>query len=175
MLRAIGLMLLLASPAFAGAPEEPWDPAPTGRFREIWPVNEQADAALVDELGDGFAVYHGDHFSIAHDADQAGARYRGAILESVYSAFTGFFSDAGFSLDLPKSLLPVVLFPTRDAFRAHLAEVGLSEQVDGLYVHAANRAYFFKGANRSEGRDVSRTTLRAMGFNRIKGATAAGV
>jgi hypothetical protein len=41
---------------------------------------------------------------------------------------------------MPDALLPVVLFPTRSAFRAHVGDVDVSDRVDGLYVEATNRA-----------------------------------
>jgi hypothetical protein len=153
--------MLLAMPSLAAPPEAPWDPEARARFRAIWPVDEAADAALVEELGGGFEVHHSDHFAVAHARNEAAARYRSQILESTYAAFTTFVSESGLPLEIPDALLSVVLFPTRSAFRAHVGDVDVSDRVDGLYVEAANRAYFFHGASRSEGREASRAARRA--------------
>lgn len=155
---ATAAALLIAVPA---APfQEPWNAAPSGRFREIWPVNSAADAALTAELGGGFAFHHSDHFSVAHANDESGARYRAEILESVYAAFTAFFSESGVELALPDALLPVVLFPTRFDFFAHAGE-GLPDDVSGLYLAGPNRAYFYEGGRRKEATEMLRRAHHA--------------
>jgi hypothetical protein len=131
------------------------EPSATGRYREILPIDKEADAALATELGGTYEFVHTDHFSIAHAGDEAGARYRGEILESLYASFAIFCEEQGLAIEIPKALLSVTLFPTRQTFLAHTKGLALSKQVEGVYLRSANRAYFFDAVRREKVRDVS--------------------
>ena len=157
---ACGVLCVLAGSRALSEPPLPWNPSPPGAFREIWPVDLEADAALRGELGPGYITLHMDHFSLTHAGRDELARYRGEILESVYAAFVLFFDTNGFALEKPDSLLQTVFFQTRAELIRHLATSDLPASVEGLYRPDVSRAYFFDTLGRSQNRDVSEA-LRA--------------
>ncbi len=148
-------LLALVDSRAGSEPAPPWNPSPPGAFREIWPADLAAEAALRAELGPAYTTLHTDHFSLTHASRVELARYRGQILESVYAAFVLFFDSNGFSLERPDALLQTVFFQTHAELAEHLAMDDLPPNIEGLYRPDVSRAYFFDTLGRTQNRDVS--------------------
>ncbi len=140
----------------AGEAPLPWNPRPAARFREIWPVDKSVEATLLDEVGTHYTTFHTGHFAVTHASQIETAKFRGELLESVYSSFTLFFDSHGFDLMIPPALLQTIFFRTREEFILHLAIPNLSNEVSGLYRSDLSRGYFFDTLGRHESRETNK-------------------
>ena len=109
------VLLLFATSAARGEEDGAWEPTPPASFQPGLPADTEAEAALDEALGGGFAFLRTDHFSIAHRGDELGARYQGEILESTYAAFTLFLDGLGVRLKPADALVAVALRPRQAA------------------------------------------------------------
>ncbi len=153
---ALAICLMFSLVVAAGEGALPWNPRPAESFRENWPVDQSVEARLLRDIGAEYTTFHTGHFAVTHASQTEAAKFRGDLLESVYSSFVVFFAGHGFDLEIPSALLQTIFFRTREEFVLHLGAPNLSDDVSGLYRGDLSRGYFFDTLGRSQDRELNK-------------------
>ena len=101
---------------------------------------------LLAQLPQGFQVYkRPKHFVIAHNTSQAYARWCGALLERLHTAFINYWDRKGFDVSAPDTPLVVLVFADRASFNRYARrEIGVAaDSVIGYYSLTTNRICIF--------------------------------
>ena len=108
------------------------------------PYQDHAAQSMLDEMGDGFNFLRTQHFRIAYSCSYDYADMCGELLEEVYRKFIAFFQQRNFDPAPLTDRLEVILFDTRDAFRAYTQTIQPSlVQSNGFYLSDTGRSYFY--------------------------------
>ena len=79
-------------------------------------AGEELAAALVAELGGGYACLQTEHYVICTDAGDEYAQWCGRLFERLLAAFAGYWRERGVELSRPEFPLPVIVFRSRERY-----------------------------------------------------------
>ncbi|TWU46298.1 hypothetical protein Poly51_56940 [Rubripirellula tenax] len=117
---------------------------------ELVPIDkDQAAKRLLDELGDGFAVYQTQNYVILYNGDERYARQVGGLFEKLHRGFFTFWKNQRWELPEPEFPLVAVVLRDHQAFLSHAGnEIGTrAESVIGYYNLATNHMTTFNVPN----------------------------
>jgi len=127
--------------------------------------NELA-AALLKELPPGFETYETKHYVICFNTSRAYAQWCGSLFERLYTGFTNYWSNRGFTPTEPEHPLVAFVFADRASY-ARYARVELNDAVDsiiGYYSLRTNRMTMYDltgtagtSADRGSAAQIART------------------
>lgn len=108
------------------------------------PYQDNAAQSMLDEMGGRFNLLRTQHFRIAYSCSYDYADLCGELLEDVYRKFIAFFQQRNFDPAPLTDRLEVILFDTRDAFRAYTQTIQPTlVQSSGFYLSETGRSYFY--------------------------------
>jgi hypothetical protein len=99
---------------------------------------EEAGAATLKRLPDGFEVYSTAHYVICHNTSRAYAQWCGALYERLYTGFISFWTHKGITLHEPKLPLVCVVFADQDAYD-RFARDELADRADSIVAYYSLR------------------------------------
>jgi hypothetical protein len=106
---------------------------------------EEAGAAMLKRLPEGFEVYSTAHYVICHNTSRAYAQWCGALYERLYTGFMSFWTHKGITLHEPKLPLVCVVFADQNSYdrfaRDELA--GRADSIVAYYSLRTNRVTMF--------------------------------
>ena len=114
--------------------------------KQFMPLSaEEAGAAMLKRLPEGFEVYSTAHYVICHNTSRAYAQWCGALYERLYTGFMSFWSHKGIMLQEPKLPLVCIVFADQDSYdrfaRDELA--GRADSIVAYYSLSTNRVTMF--------------------------------
>lgn len=112
------------------------------------PIDEPAEAELLQIAGDGFRIERTDHFVIAHNTSPDVLRSFLVRAERTYDAVFRFCRAGEIPVRAPSHRLAIVFFDRPEEFTQYGERVGFSNPVaSGIFSIHLNRAAFFNTEN----------------------------
>ncbi|MFO1093400.1 MAG: DUF1570 domain-containing protein [Planctomycetaceae bacterium] len=110
-------------------------------------------AAIVSELGPGFAVHQTSHYVICSNAPDAYVDWVGSLFERLQRAFLQTWKQAGWELPAPAEPLPALVFRSQTEYAAFALKDAGPEVADkpGYYSIRTNRIVLYDLATTAHG------------------------
>ena len=125
-----------------------------GFAEEPDPTSRQ-NSQLAQYIGPGASVYLSEHFEIAHDVPPSDLKPLTARLDGTYKAIARFVNHCGFSTEVQKPRLQILLFDSHDAFARHAAGLGVDAgPIAGFYDQNTHIAVFCNARDHFEIRQL---------------------
>lgn len=114
-----------------------------------WASPEIVSKRLLDELGDGFAIYPTQHYLIAYNCSESYVQRVGALFEQLHRGFFTFWKNQRWELKEPEYPLVAIVLRNHDYFISHAEnDIGETAQsVIGYYHLSSNRMTTFNVPN----------------------------
>ncbi len=120
------------------------------------PIDEAAEAELLQIAGDGFRIERTDHFVIAHNTSAEVLRSFLARAERTYDAVFRFCRAGEIPVQAPSHRLAVLFFDRPEEFTQYGERIGFSNPAaSGIFSIHLNRAAFFNTENTSKMHELS--------------------
>lgn len=109
------------------------------------PIDQEALARVLSELGEGFAVSKTEHFVVVSDCPTEWTASRSALLERTYKQFQRMMQRLGLESTPPRARMLCVLIRDHEQYAAFAARHdGVSAHwIGGYYSGATNRVVFY--------------------------------
>jgi hypothetical protein len=106
---------------------------------------KQMGERLLAELPAGFRVHITPHYVVCYNTSRTYAQWTSSLLERLYKAFTGYWTNQGLELREPEFPLPVLVFADRESYE-QASRTDLPDGVGsivGFYSLRSNRVNMF--------------------------------
>jgi hypothetical protein len=107
--------------------------------------DDQMEKRLLEELGEGFAIFRTQHYVVAYNSSEPYARQVAAMFEQLYRGFFTFWKNQYWDLPEPEYPLVAVVLRDHESFLDYAGkEIGeTAKNVIGYYHLASNRMTTF--------------------------------